>query len=202
MLPCQSGTSRSVPVPARTVSAQTILTGKKVVQNTTKRHTLLRKCRRLNTRIKVLKAENSKLKRQMKSVQQLLKANNINTLSVRTLHVLFYFDICFLFLKFQTMAQEGNSKALFLQHQLRNLKSKKPRWIDTTIRHCILWYAKSPSTYRLIRASGLLRLPSRSSLKRYLGACSGAVVTSLIKQRLKKEAGNHQCEQVNHISTM
>lgn len=58
-------------------------------------------------------------------------------------------------------------------------------------------HGKSPSGYRLIRESGVLVLPSRSTLKRYIGACTGQGVSSLIKKRLHVEAKLHN-EQVKH----
>lgn len=95
--------------------------------------------------------------------------------------------------------EEDDAKALFLQEQLSFLELQNGRWREETVRNCVLWHAKSPSGYNLLRESGLLTLPSRSTLKRYIGACTGEVVSSLIKQRLHMEAKHHS-EQVNIFS--
>lgn len=87
--------------------------------------------------------------------------------------------------------EEDDAKALFLQEQLSFLELQNGRWREETVRNCVLWHAKSPSGYNLLRESGLLTLPSRSTLKRYIGACTGEVVSSLIKQRLHMEAKHH-----------
>ncbi|KAH8028906.1 hypothetical protein HPB51_020072 [Rhipicephalus microplus] len=48
--------------------------------------------------------------------------------------------------------------------------------------------------YRLLREIGVLTLPSRCTLKRYIGACTGEVVSSLTKQRLHAEVKLHSKE--------
>lgn len=91
----------------------------------------------------------------------------------------------------QEKVEQNEPKALFIQEQLAFLGVKKGRQHEETIRNCVLWHSKSPAAYRLIRESGLLALPCRSTLKRYIGACTGEVVSSLIKQRLHMEAKLH-----------
>ncbi|KAG0433043.1 hypothetical protein HPB47_020278 [Ixodes persulcatus] len=169
----QTATDDDKPKSSRHISVQTNMIGKRIEAYRTKIDTLTRKCKKQQLALKKLRGEVATLKKDKKKTSQLLRENNVTTLL--------------------SMTAEGNKRAVFLQQQLKNIRSKKPRWTEETIRYCILWYAKSPSAYRLVRASGLLKLPSRSTLKRYLGACSGAVVTSLIKQRLQKEARIHKC---------
>lgn len=91
--------------------------------------------------------------------------------------------------------QEEDAKALFLQEQLSFLSKPKGRWREETICNCVVWHSKSPSAYNVLRETGVLSLPSRSTLKRYIGACTGEMVSSLIKQRLYMEAKLHS-EQV------
>lgn len=90
--------------------------------------------------------------------------------------------------------EESNEKALFLQEQLAFLGKKKGLWREETVRKCVLLHAKSPAGYRLLREIGVLTLPSRCTLKRYIGACTGEVVSSLIKQRLHAEVKLHSKE--------
>lgn len=94
----------------------------------------------------------------------------------------------------QEKVEDNNEKALFLQEQLAFLSRKKGRWREETIRKCVLWHAKSPAGYRLLQETAVLSLPSRSTLKRYIGACTGEVVSSLIKQRLHAEVKLHSKE--------
>lgn len=96
---------------------------------------------------------------------------------------------------FQQKVEEGDPKALFLQEQLALINARRCRWREETVRMCVLWQAKSPCGYNLLRETGVLSLPGRSTLKRYIGACTGQVVSSLMKQRLHMEAKLH-CDQV------
>ncbi|XP_049513919.1 uncharacterized protein LOC125941048 [Dermacentor silvarum] len=88
----------------------------------------------------------------------------------------------------QDKLKENDTKALFLSEQLSCLNTKHHKWSEATIRQAVLWHAKSPCGYEILRESGCLTLPSRSTLKRYIGACRGEVVSSLIKQRLHQES--------------
>ncbi|XP_075743746.1 uncharacterized protein LOC142802647 [Rhipicephalus microplus] len=90
--------------------------------------------------------------------------------------------------------EESNEKALFLQEQLAFLDKKKGLWREETVRKCVLLHAKSPAGCRLLREIGVLTLRSRCTLKRYIGACTGEVVSSLIKQRLHAEVKLHSKE--------
>ncbi|KAH8040645.1 hypothetical protein HPB51_011960 [Rhipicephalus microplus] len=86
------------------------------------------------------------------------------------------------------MLDENDKKAEFLKEQLQCLREKNHRWKEVTIRQAIMWQAKSPCGYEMLRRSGCLTLPSRMTLKRYIGYCTGAVVSSLMKQRLHTES--------------
>lgn len=99
----------------------------------------------------------------------------------------------------QEKVEDEDAKALFLLEQLCFLESQKGRWREETGKNCVLWHAKSPSGYNLLRESGLLTLPSRSTLKRYIGACTGEVVSSLIKQRLHMETKLHSEEVTSRL---
>ncbi|XP_077484185.1 uncharacterized protein LOC144094136 [Amblyomma americanum] len=134
-------------------------------------NTLKRKCRRLIKKRDELQAEISVLRQQTKRTETAMKKSNFTIL--------------------QEKVQEDDAKALFLQEQLSFLSNPKGRWREETIRNCVVWHAKSPSAYNLLRETGVLSLPSRSTLKRHIGACTGEVVSSLIKQRLHMEAKLH-----------
>ncbi|KAH7944684.1 hypothetical protein HPB51_028602 [Rhipicephalus microplus] len=132
---------------------------------------LTRKCRLLARKKNDLQEEVSGLKREARKVNLAMEKANLVLL--------------------QEKVEQNEPKALFIQEQLAFLGVKKGRWREETIRNCVLWHSKSPAAYRLIRESGLLALPCRSTLKRYIGACTGEVVSSLIKQRLHMEAKVH-----------
>lgn len=90
--------------------------------------------------------------------------------------------------KIESASEEENIKAMFLLEQLRVFSHIKPRWSDATIRYCILWQSKSPAGYKFVRNAHILTLPSKSTLKRYVGSTTGVMVSSLIEKRLHAEA--------------
>lgn len=66
---------------------------------------------------------------------------------------------------------EGSSARVFWEQQVKisKLKSAKSmRWHPLIIRWCISMYSKSPSAYEQLTKAGLIRLPSKSTLKTYL----------------------------------
>lgn len=150
---------------------QTRLTSSRITRLLQQVKTLSRKCRRLLKKRDELQAELSVLRQQVKKTDAVIKKSNLIIL--------------------QEKVQEDDAKALFLQEQLSFLSKPKGRWREETVRKCVVWHAKSPSAYNLLRETGVLSLPSRSTLKRYVGACTGEVVSSLIKQRLYMEAKIH-----------
>nr|XP_037286112.1 uncharacterized protein LOC119179145 [Rhipicephalus microplus] len=135
---------------------------------------LTRKCQRLQKKQHHLQEELSTLRQEAKKASLLMKKTNVEIL--------------------QQKVEESNEKALFLQEQLAFLGKKKGLWREETVRKCVLLHAKSPARYRLLREIGVLTLPSRCTLKRYIGACTGEVVSSLIKQRLHAEVKLHSKE--------
>ncbi|XP_040354454.2 LOW QUALITY PROTEIN: uncharacterized protein LOC120850237 [Ixodes scapularis] len=151
---------------------QTVLTSRKLVSLQKQLKTLKRKCIKLQSAKRVLKEEVKALTQRLEKAEQTVKTTNIELLL--------------------DQAEEGRPKALFLQQQLRCLKLKKHHWSEETVRLCIQWHSKSPCAYQLVRASEALSLPSRSTLKRYVGPCTGEeMVSSLMKQRLHQEAKLH-----------
>jgi hypothetical protein len=82
-------------------------------------------------------------------------------------------------------AENNNPKATFLLDQIINYNKQIPRWSEVSLRLCIAWRISSPKGYHYGR-SLVLKLPSRSTLERYLG--NGQEVTDLIEARLKTEA--------------
>lgn len=111
------------------------------------------------------------------------------------LRVIYAFQLPF---HHQEMLDENDKKAEFLKEQLQCLREKNHRWKEVTIRQAIMWQAKSPCGYEMLRRSGCLTLPSRMTLKRYIGYCTGAVVSSLMKQRLHTES-THLSERVRYF---
>lgn len=86
----------------------------------------------------------------------------------------------------QAAIETEDIKALFLKEQLQALGQIKHRWSELSVRYCILWQAKSPSAYDFVRNAPLLTLPSRSTLKRYIGTCTKENTMGLISQRLSE----------------
>ena len=85
----------------------------------------------------------------------------------------------------------------FMMDQFINRKRKSKnghRWNQEVIRQCIIWQARSPGSYKLIRKSGMMSLPSEKTLRSYLGSSTMDVgITDLIKDALRaklKELGN------------
>lgn len=83
-------------------------------------------------------------------------------------------------------ANEGDVKASFFIEQLHAFGQKSHRWSESTIRYCVLWRSKSQSAYDFGR-NALLTLPSRSTLKRYIGTCTKDNIKGLISQRLAEQ---------------
>ena len=90
-----------------------------------------------------------------------------------------------IFEKIEADAKNNDPKATFLLDQILNYNKQKSRWSEVTVRSCIAWRISSPKGYNYGKAS-ILKLPSRSTLERYIG--NGQDVTGLIEARLKAEA--------------
>lgn len=63
---------------------------------------------------------------------------------------------------------------LFLRTQLKMLSEKhsnRRRWHPLIIKWCLYMYDKSPSLYKVLNESGVLQLPSRSTLRKKRGSC-------------------------------
>jgi hypothetical protein len=69
--------------------------------------------------------------------------------------------------------------------QAENLMKKKYTWEPEVIACCIILHARSPGTYKYIRRSKLLLLPSVSTLRNYIGKSTGDVgFTQIAEKRL------------------
>ncbi|KAH8041052.1 hypothetical protein HPB51_013712 [Rhipicephalus microplus] len=152
----------------RSMTSQTSIGLKKMRSLVAATKTLRRKCSRLKEMNSNLHSQLEKLKKDFFEMKALAEANGALTL--------------------QEMLDENDKKAEFLKEQLQCLREKNHRWKEVTIRQAIMWQAKSPCGYEMLRRSGCLTLPSRMTLKRYIGYCTGAVVSSLMKQRLHTES--------------
>ncbi|KAG0421543.1 hypothetical protein HPB47_002572 [Ixodes persulcatus] len=172
--PSPQPTMKPAPVRAKAVKAhgtQTRLSNPRLTRLLKQVKTVTRKCQRLLKKRDELQQMVSALRKQAVKTEAVMKQGN--------------------FLLLQEKVDANDPKALFLQEQLTYLGAPKSHWREETVRNFVLWHAKSPCAYRLLRETGVLSLPSRSTLKRYIGACSGEVVSSLIKQRIHVEAKLH-----------
>ncbi|KAH9360172.1 hypothetical protein HPB48_020972 [Haemaphysalis longicornis] len=50
-----------------------------------------------------------------------------------------------------------------------------PQWAELTVRHCIILRNLSAKAYEHLSSEGLLRLPCRNTLQKYIGNSSGGV---------------------------
>ncbi|KAG0433889.1 hypothetical protein HPB47_019505 [Ixodes persulcatus] len=76
----------------------------------------------------------------------------------------------------------------FLVEQITNAPRQQPVWSPDFVLECVLLYYLSPKAYRYIRNRGLLKLPSKNTLLRYVGKSDGEKgITPLMKERLKEE---------------
>ena len=92
--------------------------------------------------------------------------------------------------KMQVLEGEGlaSTKILFLLTLIRNFSRKTPRWPESIIRECIMLRAVSPKGYKMIIHRNLLKLPSITTLNRYIGPVNGDTgFSDLIKERLQQE---------------
>lgn len=93
--------------------------------------------------------------------------------------------------KIESDAEDLNPLAVFILDQIYNYVLKKPKWTETTIRHCIAWRYASPKGYEFARRSNIVKAPSKITLKRYMGSIQGGKgISNLIESRLTVEAEN------------
>lgn len=90
---------------------------------------------------------------------------------------------------------------MFLKQQLLNFEKKRPSWSDGILRDCVLWKACSSKGYNHVRERGLLKLPCRTTLQKYVGSSDGEIgITSLILERLKVERAGLKVQQETYCS--
>lgn len=81
-----------------------------------------------------------------------------------------------------------DSKSSFILEQILNYYKQSPRWSENCIKQCVIWQFISPKGYSYAR-NNLLKLPSISTLNRYLGDVSCETgVTELVRERLLAES--------------
>lgn len=134
----------------RTVGSQTLLNRPRLRHLCQRLKTLQRKCLRLQTHKQHLQQELSTARLEAKRAQTIVKELRLT--------------------QFQERVASGDARCLFLEEQLRCLDQPKHRWREETLQCCLLWNTVSPRGYRLICQSGLLSLPSCSTLKRHVDA--------------------------------
>ena len=127
---------------------------------------LKRSNRRLKSRVKILRARVKELRQNYNVAIDKIKELNIPAL--------------------EAAMEKEDIRALFLREQLQALGQMKHRWSELSVRYCVLWQSKSSSAYDFVRNAPLLILPSRSTLKRYTGACTKENTMGLISQRLSE----------------
>ncbi|XP_040076321.1 uncharacterized protein LOC115332258 [Ixodes scapularis] len=100
------------------------------------------------------------------------------------------------FLNIREKANEKDLQASILLEQIQNFQKKKPAWTEMTVRHAVILRNLSTRAYEHMRTEGILRLPCRSTLERFMGSSRGEVgVTDLVKQRLRAELSSYTSSQ-------
>jgi len=90
-------------------------------------------------------------------------------------------------MKVQADSSNGNLKSSYILDQVLGYGKTRYRWSEPVIRWCIIWRAKSTRAYEFART--VVKLPSSSTLKRYMGPIDySAGMTSSIIQRLSEES--------------
>ncbi|KAH7945188.1 hypothetical protein HPB49_007718 [Dermacentor silvarum] len=96
------------------------------------------------------------------------------------------------FLQGVEKAKEKDLAASILVEQVQNFAKKKPTWSEVTVRHAVVLRNLSTRAYEHVRSTGILRLPCRSTLERFMGSSRGEVgMTELVNQRLSAELASH-----------
>ncbi|XP_070393526.1 streptococcal hemagglutinin-like isoform X1 [Dermacentor albipictus] len=144
-------------VHVRTVASQTRLNRPRLRNLCQRLKTLQRKCLKLQTHKRQLQQELSSARQEAKRAQTLVKELRLT--------------------QFQEGVASGDARCLFLEEQLRCLGQTKHRWREETLQCCLLWHTLSPRGYRLISQSGMLLLPSCSTLKRHVDAIGDGVAS-------------------------
>ncbi|KAL1475603.1 hypothetical protein MTO96_037172 [Rhipicephalus appendiculatus] len=105
------------------------------------------------------------------------------------------------FLHVVEKAEEKDLAASILVEQVQNFANKKPTWSEVTVRHAVVLRNLSTRAYEHVRSTGILRLPCRSTLERFMGSSRGEVgVTELVKQRLSAELSSRPSLQARTCS--
>ncbi|KAF4529427.1 hypothetical protein B566_EDAN003523 [Ephemera danica] len=92
--------------------------------------------------------------------------------------------------------ENQNPHAIFLLDLVHNFNKIRPKWSESTIRHCIIWRGSGPAGYETARTCGLLRSPARTTLDKYLCDLKNTSgVSPLARARLEAE-----CEELEPIS--
>lgn len=86
-------------------------------------------------------------------------------------------------------AERGEKKAVFLLHQIGRYGKKHDSYPEEFIRECVIWRFISPKGYDYARTSGLLTLPAKCTLQRYMGPSpTTSGMSAAMKERLVSEA--------------
>ncbi|KAL1478898.1 hypothetical protein MTO96_052284 [Rhipicephalus appendiculatus] len=86
-------------------------------------------------------------------------------------------------------AQKGEKKAVFLLHQIECYGKKHAAYPEEVVRECVIWRFLSPRGYDHARTSGLLTLPAKCTLQRYIDPSpTSSGMSNAMKERLVHEA--------------
>ncbi|KAK8787648.1 hypothetical protein V5799_022580 [Amblyomma americanum] len=152
-----AGQSGSRPL-KRTVGSQTLLTKPRLQHLCQRLKTLQRKCLKLQTQKQQLQQELSSTRLEARKAQTFIRELRLT--------------------QFKERVASGDARCLFLEEQLRCLDQTKHRWREETLQCCLMWHTLSPRGYRIISQSGLLSLPSCSTLKRHVDAVGNGPATT------------------------
>lgn len=141
----------------RTVGSQTLLTRPRLRHLYQRLKTLQRKCLKLQTQKQQLQQELSSTRLEARKAQTFIRELRLT--------------------QFKEQVMSGDARCLFLEEQLRCLGQTKHRWREETLQCCLMWHTLSPQGYRIVSQSGLLSLPSCSTLKRHVDAVGCGAVT-------------------------
>ncbi|KAI9550645.1 hypothetical protein GHT06_004414 [Daphnia sinensis] len=95
------------------------------------------------------------------------------------------------YIKLEDQMADGDVCATFIINQCENINKKKYTWSVEVVKQCIVLQARAPGIYEYLRRNRIMLLPSRYTLRTYIGRSTGEVgVTGPIRQRLQVEREN------------
>lgn len=91
--------------------------------------------------------------------------------------------------KIEADSRNGHKKAVFLLHQIARYEKQQLMYPEEVIRECVIWRFVSPKGYDHARSSGLLNLPAKCTLQKYMGPSpTTSGMSAAMRTRLVYEA--------------